>query len=67
LDFSIVVTKLHYSLAYCEIYITLGTIFRRFEHLSVFGTTPTEVLEFDDWFGPYTAKGARPLQVAAKV
>jgi cytochrome P450 len=52
------------SLAYCEIYVTLGTIFRRFENLRVCETTPAEVLEFDDWFGPYIAKGARPLQVA---
>lgn len=56
---------LHCSLAYCEIYVTLGTLFRRFENLHVVGTTPAEVLDFDDWFGPYMAKGARPMQVVA--
>ncbi|KAK5276300.1 hypothetical protein LTR16_011438, partial [Cryomyces antarcticus] len=36
-------------LAYCEIYVTIGTLFRRFDNLEVFETTD-EDMEYDDFF-----------------
>jgi hypothetical protein len=51
-----------FSLAYCELYVTLGTLFRRFKHLQVNGMTPAD-LEFEDWFGPYPLKDSRLLHI----
>jgi hypothetical protein len=50
------------SLAYAELYIALGTIFRRFENLKVFETTK-EDLDFDDYIGLLKPKSARPFKV----
>ncbi|TKA77152.1 hypothetical protein B0A49_03639 [Cryomyces minteri] len=36
-------------LAYCEIYVTIGTLFHRFDNLEVFETTD-EDMEYDDFF-----------------
>jgi hypothetical protein len=39
-------------LAYCELYVTLGTFFRRFGDLKVFETTPDD-MDYDDFFSSY--------------
>lgn len=36
-------------LAYCELYVTLGTFFHRFENLKVYDT-PLEYFDYDDFF-----------------
>jgi hypothetical protein len=51
------------SLAYSEIYVTLGTLFARYGDLEVFDFGE-EDLELDDFFSSYTAKGRRTLKVA---
>lgn len=53
------------SLAYYELYITLGTFFRRFKQLQVDGMTRAD-LEFEDWFGPYPLKDSRLLHLIGK-
>ncbi|GME27171.1 Benzoate 4-monooxygenase cytochrome p450 protein [Neofusicoccum parvum] len=47
-------------LAYCELYVTLGTFFRRFSdmELEVFETTP-EDLELEDFFSSYYVAGKK--------
>ncbi|ELR03254.1 hypothetical protein VC83_02379 [Pseudogymnoascus destructans] len=49
-------------LAYCELYVTLGTVFRRFERLSVYETGP-EDLVYDDYFSSYHPNDARRFHV----
>ena len=49
-------TSLRFSLAYCEMYLTLGTLFRRFHNLKVYKTTPAD-LEYDDFFSSYHVPG----------
>jgi hypothetical protein len=53
------------SLAYLELYVGIGTIFRRFENLRVFETTQ-EDLVFDDFFGTYFPKNQRKIKVINK-
>jgi len=44
-------------LAYCEIYVTLGTFFRRFPRgLEVYKTTQHD-MEYDDFFSSYHIEG----------
>jgi cytochrome P450 len=52
-------------LAYCELYVTLGTFFRRFENLSVYETGP-EDLVYEDFFSAYHPNNARRFHVIAK-
>ena len=49
-------------LAYCELYCTLGTFFRRFENLEVFDVGP-EDLVYEDFFSSYHPLSARKLHV----
>ncbi|KIM93253.1 hypothetical protein OIDMADRAFT_173290 [Oidiodendron maius Zn] len=49
-------------LAYCELYVTLGTIFRRTENLEVYQTGP-EDLVYDDYFSSYHPSNARRFHV----
>lgn len=51
-----------YSLAYCELYVTLGTIFRRAENLRVY-QTGLEDLVYDDFFSSYNPNNARRFHV----
>jgi hypothetical protein len=53
------------SLAYCEMYVTLGTLFRRFERLQVWETSK-EDLVFEEYFTPHHPVGARVLHVTTQ-
>lgn len=55
-----------YSLAYCELYVTLGTLFRRFDNLKVYNTGP-EDLVYDDYFSTYHPVDARKFHVVGDV
>ncbi|MCJ1357751.1 MAG: hypothetical protein MMC33_007747 [Icmadophila ericetorum] len=52
------------TLAYSELYITLGTIFRHFENLKACEMS-SEDWEFDDFFGLYIPESARKFHVEA--
>ena len=53
------------SLAYCELYVTLATFFRRFEkRLEIYETGPEDFV-YDDYFSPMPPKGAHKLHVVA--
>jgi hypothetical protein len=54
----------HLSLAYCELYVTLGTLFRRFEHLKGNKLSP-EDLAYDDYFSSYHPLKAEKFCVSA--
>jgi hypothetical protein len=54
------------SLAYCELYVTLGTLFRRFDKLDVHNTGP-EDLVYDDYFSSYHPVHARKFHVVGGV
>ena len=54
------------SLAYCELYVTLGMLFRRFGDLEVYNTGP-EDLVYDDYFSSYHPVDARKFHVVGKV
>jgi hypothetical protein len=54
----------HSSLAYCEIYVTLGTLFRRFECLKANKLSP-EDLVYDDYFSSYHPLKAEKFHVFA--
>lgn len=51
-----------YRLAYCELYVTLGTIFRRVQSLKVHGVKPEDFV-IDDYFSGYHPDGAPKLHV----
>ncbi|KAH7309647.1 cytochrome P450 [Stachybotrys elegans] len=50
------------NLAYCELYVTLGTFFRRFGDLKAPGVID-EDMEFRDFFAAFPAEGANLLKV----
>ncbi|KAL8839813.1 MAG: hypothetical protein Q9176_004216 [Flavoplaca citrina] len=52
------------SLAYCELYVTIGTLFRRFPNLQG-NDLVGEELAYDDYFSSYTPLHARKLHVMA--
>jgi hypothetical protein len=54
------------SLAYCELYVTLGTLFRRFDKLKVYNTGP-EDLVYDDYFSSYHPVDARKFHVISEI
>jgi hypothetical protein len=54
----------HSSLAYCELYVTLGTLFRRFEHLEASKLSPGDLL-YDDYFSSYHPLEAEKFHVSA--
>jgi len=58
-------TNFRQRLAYCELYVTLGTIFRQFENMRVDQTGPEDMV-FDDYFSAYNPKNARKFHVAAE-
>lgn len=49
-------------LAFCELYVTLGTMVRRFENLKASEMAP-EDFEFVDYFGAYWPDAARRFHV----
>jgi hypothetical protein len=51
-------------LAYCEIYVTLGMLFRRFEHMKSNDLT-AEDLVYDDYFSSYHPIPATKFHVTA--
>ncbi|KAF2454062.1 cytochrome P450 [Lineolata rhizophorae] len=53
-------------LAYCELYVTLGTFFHRFAGLEVFKTTPHD-LEYEDFFSSYHLAGRNWLRAVGPV
>jgi len=53
----------HSSLAYCELYVTLGTLFRRFEHMKANKLSP-EDLVYDDYFSSYHPLEAEKFHVS---
>jgi hypothetical protein len=54
------------SLAYCELYVALGTLFRRFDRLKVYRTRPQDLV-YDDFFSPYHPVDARKFYVVGEV
>jgi hypothetical protein len=54
----------HSSLAYYEIYVTLGTLFRQFECLKA-NKLGTEDLVYDDYFSSYHPLKAKKFHVFA--
>lgn len=51
-------TNMRFRLAYCELYVTLGTFFHRFADLEVFETT-LEDLEYEDFFASHNIAGRK--------
>ena len=51
-------------LAYCELYVTIGTLFHRFANLEAYKTT-TEDLVFDDFFSAYHIPGKNWLKAVS--
>ena len=57
-----VLIKWYLRLAYCEMYVTLGTFFRRFpKDLEVWKTTDMD-MEYDDFFSSYHIEGRNWFQ-----
>jgi hypothetical protein len=54
------------SLAYCELYVTLGILFRQFDKLEVYNTG-SEDLVYDDYFSLYHPVDARKFHVVGEV
>lgn len=55
-------TLTSFSLAQLELYVAIGTLFRNFENLQIFETTPAD-LEMDDYFAPFPPKDAKLIKV----
>ena len=53
------------NLAMCELYVFLGTFFRRFGQLEAFNVGP-EDMEYADFFTPFHPLGSRPFKVAMR-
>jgi cytochrome P450 len=53
------------NLALCELYVTLGTLFRRFDNLAVFDVGP-EDMTYVDYFTAFHPKGSRAFKIVAK-
>jgi cytochrome P450 len=51
-------------LAYCELYVTLGTLFRRFGHLKGNHLTPDDLV-YDDYFSSYHPISSTKFHVSA--
>jgi hypothetical protein len=54
-----------HSLAYCELYVSLGTFFRRFEDLQSNELTEYD-RTYDDYFSPYYAEDTNLLHIYPK-
>ncbi|KAL7940118.1 benzoate 4-monooxygenase cytochrome P450 [Trichoderma barbatum] len=52
-------------LAYCELYVTVASVFRNFGDLEIRGTKPSDLV-FNDYFSGYHPATATPLRVARR-
>jgi hypothetical protein len=52
-------------LAYCELYVTIGTLFHRFGNLEIYKTTDRD-MEWDDFFSSYPIEGRNWLKAVEK-
>ncbi|KKP03791.1 cytochrome P450 [Trichoderma harzianum] len=52
-------------LAYCELYVTVATVFRNFADLEIRGTKSSDLV-FNDYFSGYHPATATPLRVARR-
>ncbi|KAK4069323.1 hypothetical protein Trihar35433_5902 [Trichoderma harzianum] len=52
-------------LAYCELYVTVASVFRNFADLEIRGTKPSDLV-FNDYFSGYHPATATPLRVARR-
>lgn len=50
------------NLAMCELYVTVGHLFRRFSDLRSLDTGP-EDLVYEDYFAPFHPENAKPLKI----
>lgn len=55
-----------HSLAKAELYLTVATIFRRFEDMELFETTKRDVTPLYDHFIPHTALDSKGIRVIYK-
>lgn len=55
-------TNISFSLAYCEIYVTLGTLFRRFANLKG-NELSQEDLAYNDYFSSQNAMDAKKFHI----
>lgn len=53
------------NLALCELYVTLGTLFRRFDNLAAFDVGP-EDMTYTDCFTAFHPKSSRAFKVVLK-
>ena len=53
------------NLALCELYVTLGTLFRRFDNLVAFDVGP-EDMAYVDYFTAFHPKDSKAFKVIAK-
>jgi cytochrome P450 len=53
------------NLALCELYVTLGTVFRRFDNLVAFDVGLEDMM-YVDYFTAFHPKGSRAFKVVAK-
>ncbi|PKS08510.1 hypothetical protein jhhlp_004895 [Lomentospora prolificans] len=53
------------NLAMAEVYLTIGTLFRRFDNLVAYDVGP-EDMTYVDYFTAFHPKGSRPFKVAAR-
>jgi cytochrome P450 len=53
------------NLTLCKLYVTLGTLFRRFNNLAVFNIRP-ENITYMDYFTAFHPKGSRAFKIVAK-
>jgi cytochrome P450 len=55
-------------LAYAEVYVMVGTMFRRFPNkLRVCATTPETMMDYEDWFSSYHPYGKRKEWLRVRV
>jgi cytochrome P450 len=50
------------NLALCELYVSLGTLFRRFDNLKAYDVGPQD-MTYVDYFTAFHPKGSRPFRV----
>jgi cytochrome P450 len=53
------------NLALCELYVMLGTLFRRFDNLDAFDVGPQD-MGYVDYFSAFHPKGSRAFKVVGK-
>jgi hypothetical protein len=56
----------YHRLAYCELYVSLGTLFRRFPAMKSNVLTPADLV-YDDYFSGYHPQGSTKFHVTGSV